>query len=56
MDSLNAQWLKIELDSIDEAARGWSEAVRISYEASVATLVQELARRPPVSEDENLSD
>ena len=56
MDSLNAQWLKIELDSIDEAARGWSDAVRISYEASVATLVQELARQRPASEEENVPD
>ena len=50
MSLLNARWLRIELDAIDAAAEGWSEALRASYEASQRTLKQDKIRKNPKEE------
>jgi hypothetical protein len=41
MDSLNPEWLSIEVQSIDLAMEGWSEAMKASYDAALLSLSEE---------------
>jgi hypothetical protein len=38
MDSLNPEWLSIELSSIDESSDRWISAVRTSYLATLQSI------------------
>lgn len=40
MDSLAPEWLLVEVESIDDSASQWSDAIKSSYEASHATLTE----------------
>jgi len=40
MDSLNPNWLSIELGSIDESTEKWNAALQASYEASFHPLTR----------------
>jgi hypothetical protein len=51
MDSLNPEWLSIEVQSIDLAMEGWSEAMKASYDAALLSLLSLSEERDDAARD-----
>jgi len=51
MDSLNPEWLSIEVESIDLSVGGWSEAMKASYDAALLSLFSLSEERADAARD-----